>query len=81
MISVALLLATSPVVERGPWDNYSGPTKLVITWYQSGIVAIDYPNRARCEAARAVVLARGRERARQIGMPLESADNAFCIPG
>lgn len=79
MIWLALLAAaTSP--ERGPWDHYSGPYKLVITWYQN-ITVTDYPNRARCEAGRHAVVERALTRAAKAGLPPESADIAFCIPG
>jgi hypothetical protein len=74
------LLAAAPA-ERGPWDNYSGPYKLVITWYQGGIAVTDYPNRARCERARQVILEREMAKAARIGLPRESADIAYCIPG
>lgn len=81
MITLALLVATTAVQqERGPWDNYTGPYKLVITWYQS-IEVTDYPNRARCEAGRQAVIERAIAKAKQSGMPPESADIAFCIPG
>lgn len=75
------LLAAAPAAERGPWDKYTGPYKLVITWYQSGIVVTDYPNRARCEQGRQAVLERAAARAAKAGLPTESGDIAFCIPG
>jgi len=83
LAALALLFAApaAQAQERGPSDNYSGPYKLVITWYQSGIVVTDYPNRARCEKGREAVVERARERATKAGLPPESADIAFCIPG
>lgn len=61
--------------------QYDGPYKLIITWYQSGIIAIDYPNKQRCERAREAVLATMRERALKARLPPESGEIAFCIPG
>lgn len=80
VVLLALAAAATPS-ERGPWDEYSGPYKLVITWYQGGIVVTDYPNRARCEKGREAVIARAAARAARSGLPPESADIAFCIPG
>lgn len=89
MILLALLAATTPVAERGPWDNYSGPFKLVITWYQSDLTIIDYPSRARCEIAKRAVEDEIAQReaeaaaARPAGTIIisKSPNGAFCIPG
>lgn len=72
---LALVLAAPATAQS------DGPYKLIITWYQSGIIAIDYPSKARCERARDAVLERSRERAVKQGLPPESGDIAFCIPG
>lgn len=82
MLWLALLAAAATADPgRGPWDKYTGPYKLVITWYQGGIVVTDYPNRARCEAGREAVLKRMMAGAVKSGLPAESGDIAFCIPG
>lgn len=90
--------------ECNPWDRawanpfdqfdprptpFSGPAKLIITWYQGGIVAVDYPSQSRCEQARGFVQAEVRRRyqASQASMPPGSVtvgvspNGAFCIPG
>ncbi len=76
MIWLAVVLTAS-----APSAVVDGPYKLVITWYQGGIVVVDYPNRTRCERAKMVVLEREIAKAARIGLPPESADIAFCIPG
>lgn len=81
MLWLLLLASTAQANERGPWDNYTGPYKLVITWYQGGIVVTDYPNRARCEKGREAIVERMNARAARSGLPRESADIAFCVPG
>ena len=87
LAALALVASAAPAwsqlaaTERGPWDNYSGPYKLVITWYQAGIVVTDYPSRARCERGREAVVKRFADRASRTGFPAESGDVAFCIPG
>jgi hypothetical protein len=65
----ALLLAAAP--------QKQAPYKLIITWYRDGIVAIDYPSKERCEAARLAVMRVVEEKT---GTRL-GADIAFCIPG
>lgn len=80
-LALAGAAAGAQAKERGPWDNYSGPYKLVVTWYQAGITITDYPNRARCEQGREAVVERARQKAAKSGLPAESADIAFCIPG
>ena len=76
LLAIAALAFTSPAGAQA-----DGPYKLIITWYQSGIVAIDYPSRARCERARLAVAERMRAKAVASGLPAESGDVAFCIPG
>lgn len=76
LVATALSLALPAAVHA-----QVSPYKLIITWYQSGIIAIDYPNKARCERAREAVLERTRERTLKAGLPPESGDIAFCIPG
>lgn len=93
MIVLALMLLVAQ--NANPFDQFdpkpapfSGPAKLVITWYQSGLIAIDYPNQTRCEQARTFVEAevRRRSQANQAEMPQGSvtlgvpAKGAFCIP-
>jgi len=80
-LALALVGSSIQAQEQGPWDKYSGPYKLVITWYQGGITVTDYPNRARCEKGREAVNERLRQQAMRNGLPPESADIAFCIPG
>lgn len=70
----AASLAIAPAVQA------DGPYKLVITWYQS-IAVVDYPSKARCERAKQAVLDRTRAKALASGLPAESGDIAFCIPG
>jgi hypothetical protein len=88
-----VLLAVAPA---NPFDRldqnpvaFAGPAKLIITWYQSGLTAVDYPSQAKCEQARMFVEEEVRRRLREsaaampagavtIGVP---ANGAFCIPG
>lgn len=65
------------------------PYKLVISWYQSNLTVIDYPSKARCEAA-AQVINDGvalRSAIAESKLPPgtikigESVNLAFCIPG
>jgi hypothetical protein len=89
MMWLALLAAVAQAGERGPWDNYSGPYKLVITWYQSDLTVIDYPNRARCEKAKQTVeeeIAKRKAESDALAPPGsivigKSPNGAFCIPG
>ena len=82
-VSAVLLAPVSAAAQA------SGPYKLIITWYQAGVVVIDYPTAARCEQARRAVEAEVQRRARQnlAAMPEGSrilgapAHGAFCIPG
>lgn len=68
---------------------FSGPAKLLISWYQSGLTVVDYPSQSRCEQARSFVMAevRARAQAAQADMPAgsiaisKSPNGAFCIPG
>lgn len=67
----------------------AGPSKLVITWFQSNLTVVDYPTAARCEVARRVVEEEIARRAREsdAAMPPgaikigKSPNGAFCIPG
>ena len=79
--ALAMMASAGQAQERGPWDKYTGPYKLVITWYQGGITVTDYPNRERCEKGREAVIRHARQKALESRMPPESADIAFCIPG
>jgi hypothetical protein len=85
---VFLAAVAAPAAERGPWDNYSGPYKLVISWYQSDLTIIDYPSRARCEAAAKAVSDEVTRRSAEAdakfpgGTKIGTSPNgAFCIPG
>ena len=89
MIWLLLAASVAQMEERGPWDNYSGPYKLVITWYQSDLAVIDYPSRARCEKAKRAVedeVARRKAESEATAPPGsvvigKSPNGAFCIPG
>lgn len=76
LAALAMLALCAPAAAQ-PVEPY----KLIITWYQAGIIAIDYPSKQRCERARDAVLMTMRERAKRAGMPAESGEIAFCIPG
>lgn len=71
IIAVIMLAATSANAQTAT------PYKLIITWYQAGIVAVDYPTKARCEAARLAVMEAIAKRSRTS----DGSDIAFCIPG
>lgn len=73
LVAIAFAAAAAPAADS--------PYKLVVTWYQSGITAIDYPSRARCERAREALLGWLVARAARAGLPAESAEVAVCIPG
>lgn len=73
---LTLVMLSAPVAAQS-----DGPYKLIITWFQSGIVVIDYPSKARCERASQAVLERMMEKAKRAGLPQEGGDIAFCIPG
>jgi hypothetical protein len=73
----------------GSASAQTGAFKLVIVWHQSGLAVVDYPNAARCEAARKAVEAAAEKKSRdtlatlppgyeRIGPP---ANLSFCIPG
>jgi hypothetical protein len=82
---VAVLLAAASASKAAE----DGPYKLIITWYQSNVTVIDYPNSARCEKAKLAVEAevarRNREAAEKMpqgGVIIGASPNgAFCIPG
>lgn len=86
VLLAGLLLFASPAAAQG-----SAPYKLVIAWAQGGVAVIDYPNAARCEAARKIIdleakrrvaeaEAKGAERGWQtVGAPWIAY--GFCIPG
>ena len=65
------------------------PYKLIITWYQSNVVVIDYPSAVRCAAARDAVLAEvarreaesAAQRTSNVTAVGASPNGAFCIPG
>jgi hypothetical protein len=67
----------------------SEPYKLIITWYQSSNLEIDYPSLARCERAKMAVEREvdRRRREQESSMPPgsvtigKSPNGAFCIPG
>ena len=71
IIIAIMLVATSASAQS------ASPYKLIITWYQAGIVAVDYPTKARCEAARLAVMQAIEKRNGGTG----GSDIAFCIPG
>lgn len=70
-IAVSIIAASSVTAQTAT------PHKLIITWYQAGIVAVDYPTKARCEAARLAVMEAIAKRSRTS----DGSDIAFCIPG
>lgn len=72
IITAAFLAAASSASAQS-----AAPYKLIITWYQAGIVAVDYPSKARCEAARLAVMQAIEKRNGGPG----GNDIAFCIPG
>lgn len=89
-LALALMLAQQP--EQGPWTKYqNGPQKLVLTWAQGGVIAIDYPTYDRCQRAREQVEIEAARRASEatkrakdqggvlVGSPWSVY--AFCIPG
>ena len=92
MIALALaLLASNPFDQ---FDNkvpsFTGPAKLIVTWYQSNVTVIDYATAARCEAGRKAVQMEADRRSQQAiaearssgGQIIGSSPNgAFCIPG
>ena len=89
MIVAALFLLAVPWEPISPQPPaFSGPAKLIIHWYQTGLTVINYPSQARCEEARASVEAVVQRRV-QAGavahpnfIPLTGPGNgAFCIPG
>lgn len=65
------------------------PHKLIISWYQSNLIVVDYPSKERCEAAAMAVnaevarrLAESDARAPQGSVRISTGPNgAFCIPG
>lgn len=75
------ILAASQLAITSTSAETTIPYKLIITWYQSGIVSVDYPNKQRCEQAAKDVYNRMSKRAKEIGLPPESGDIAFCISG
>lgn len=84
-VTLALLLLSIPSASIAQAGSY----KLIITWYQAGMVVVDYPSAARCEAARRAVEAEVAKRQRETVANLPpggiifgtSANGAFCIPG
>ena len=81
----ALALVAAPAYAQG------GGYKLVLSWAQGGITVIDYPNSARCDAARKAVEAdakrrfdEGQARAAREGTVMVGSPwtlYALCIPG
>lgn len=82
MIALIGLTICTPLVAQNV------PYKLVIRWYQSDLTVIDYPTKARCEAARTAVL----DEIVRLQMETQktypgatpvgpSFNGAFCIPG
>jgi Skp family chaperone for outer membrane proteins len=82
---LALALLATPAVTFAQ----SAPFKLVITWVDAGVVVVDYPSAARCDAARKAVQAEVDRRSRESAQALppgaivvgKSPNGAFCIPG
>ena len=86
--SLLLTIGTSAQAQQ------AGPSKLVLTWSQGGITAVDYPSQARCRAAADAIRAeaeqrladsqrRAQERAAQgvVQISGPSLVTGFCIPG
>lgn len=76
MLKRAIIAATMFVATSANAQSVTS-YKLIITWYQAGIVAVDYPSKARCEAAKLAVM---QAIERRNGGP-SGNDIAFCIPG
>lgn len=84
---VALMGASLPISASA---QQPAPYKLILSWAQGGIIAVDYPSKSRCDRAMSAV---ENERDRRIdGAPKQLPDGgiivgapwvvyAFCIPG
>ena len=70
---LAALLLAIPVSAHAQSVQY----QLIITWYQAGIIAIEYPSEERCERARIAVFNAMEKR----NPCMQGNDIAFCIPG
>lgn len=89
MMRPTLALAAAVAVIPAPVYAQSAPYKLVISWYQSNLTVVEYPSKARCEAAaRALNEEVDRRTAETLAsMPAgsvpvgKSPNGAFCIPG
>jgi hypothetical protein len=89
LLLTALALSAAQA-EAGPWTRYQqGPQKLVVSWAQGGVIAIDYPTWDRCQRAREAVeqeASRRIEAARRSAPPGSTLVGspwivyAFCIP-
>ena len=82
-LGIFALAAALPVTAQEPWL----PHKLVIVWYQSNLTVIDYPSKARCEAAAKAVNEQVARKVQEVvaatgARPVITGPNeAFCIPG
>ena len=83
--ALAAMLAALPSAALAQGSPY----KLIVSWYQSNLTVIDYPNKERCETAAKAV---NTEVARRVALSDAQAppgsirlggspNGAFCIPG
>lgn len=63
------------------------PYKLIISWYQSNLIVIDYPTKVRCEAAAKAVNDEVERKIAEVSIStgavpvIKGPNGAFCIPG